>query len=600
MPENKIVFEAGISMTDINGLIDGYRQLGRIEPPMSNEKVIDMVFTLTGLESMSSHDLFVHIENLYKGTEATEAVKELMGKPDADPWQIAKEIEATNKGLLGNIWEGFTGTFKDIGTQLENRLQEMILGKDAAHLDGFLDKLIGLELIDAESKKAIQNMINTFPRSAPIIALVTVFALVKTYLAVNITATGGTLMKKLNSQHTPGVPDPGSVIRAAFLDEDLSGDVRRVMAENGLDKKDQDLMFISQYATLDPDTVRQLFLRGFIDEKQMVHRLRELGFTPERIKEATQLFDVLPPIQDIATMMAKEAFEPQQVAIMGLEQELPGEFVKYAGQHGYSKEWAAKYWIMHWQQPGLELMFQAFHRRLIDEKALKVFMKTIEIPPYLRDVMIGVAYMPLTRVDIRRMYEDGVLTIEQVYAAYLDHGYSPPNAELMTEWTIRYAEPNEKELSRAQITNLYIDGHLTREDAQTMLVKLGFPEHRASLLITYAEYKEIKDEIDEAVDNVKVYFQNNLITKDEARQRLNQLNVPQTRINILIERWNIKNITDTKLPSKTDLDKFYRKKIIDDSEYQIEMTRLGYSKKYIGWYLENLKETAENYVEKKP
>ncbi|GAH80856.1 unnamed protein product, partial [marine sediment metagenome] len=108
-------------------------------------------------------------------------------------------------------------------------------------------------------------------------------------------------------------------------------------------------------------------------------------------------------------------------------------------------------------------MFQAYQRRFITEGDLKVFMKTIEIPPYLRDVMLNVAYRPLTRVDVRRMYDDGILDINQVYAAYLDHGYSPDNATLMTQWTIRYAEPNEKELSRAQITDLMIDGHLSRE-----------------------------------------------------------------------------------------------------------------------------------------
>ncbi|GAH79468.1 unnamed protein product, partial [marine sediment metagenome] len=112
------------------------------------------------------------------------------------------------------------------------------------------------------------------------------------------------------------------------------------------------------------------------------------------------------------------------------------------------------------------------------------------------------------------------------------------------------------------------------------------------LLITYAEYKEIKDEIDEAIDNIKIYFQNNLLSKDEARQRLNQLNVPSGRISLLIERWNIKNISDTKLPSKSDLDKFFRKGIIADTDYITEMSRLGYSNKYISWYLKNLKESA--------
>lgn len=580
------------SRTNVDTLIKLLKSQGKIPTTVSDDQVIQTAIDTLDADPVSWGMVYTQIQDTYIKFEDVGLPEPTLGDYGTDPTQIAANLDNVIKGVLPNMWEGFTGAFKKIGADLENRLQEAIIGKDANIFDVFLDKLIGLELIDAESKKAIQNLLNTFPKQQFLIGIVTIFALVKTFMAVHISATGGTLMKKLNSQHTPNSPDPGSVLRAAFLDESLSPEVRRVMAENGLDKKDQDLMFIAQYAGIDPDTVRQLYLRGMISEDQMIHRLKELAYTPERISEITQLFDVLPPIQDIATMMAKEAFEPQQVAIMGLDKELPGEFVKFAGQHGYTKEWATKYWIMHWQQPGLDLMFRAFHRRFIDEDTLKTFMKTIEIPPYLRDIMVGIAYTPLTRVDIRRMYEDGVLDIDHVYSAYLDHGYSPENATLMTQWTIRYAEPNEKELSRVQITNLYIDGHLSRADTLSMLIKLGYPEHRADLLVTYAEYKEIKDEIDEAVDNIKIYFQNNLISKEEARTRLNQLNVPSNRITILIERWNIKNISDTKLPSKTDLDKFYRKGIIDDTNYMTEMSRLGYSPKYISWYLANLKETA--------
>lgn len=592
MPEYTIEYDYGISLDDINGLIDGFKELGLIDKSRSNKDIIDSTCKLINKPAILTTELFVTIENLYRTPEQTNVVKELMAKGDTDPYQIAKEINAGNKGLLKNMWEGFSGAFKNIGVDLENRLQEAILGKGAANLDGFLDKLIGLELIDDESKKAIQNLINTFPKANFPIALTTIFALFKTYMAVNISATGGTLMKKLNSQHTPNTPSPGDVIRAAFLDEKLSKDVRRIMAENGLSKADQDLMFISQYTPLDPDTVRQLFLRGFISPEHMEHRLSELGYTPERIKELTKLFEVLPPIGDIATMMAKEAFEEDQIAIMGLDKELPQSFIDYAAQHGLNPEWGRRYWIAHWQQPGLQLMFQALHRRFINEDDLQVFMKTIEIPPYLRDVMMKVAHNPLTRVDIRRMFADNVLSPEQTYWAYRDHGYNHDNAELMLKWTMRYVEPDEKELTKNQVIELYIESLLLREDAIIMLEKIGFPEHRAELLITYAEYKEIKDELDEAVDNVKIYFQNNLLSKEEARQKLNQLNVPSSRISLLIERWNIKNISDTKLPSKSDLDKFFRKGIIEDNDYITEMSRLGYSNKYISWYLKNLKEST--------
>lgn len=590
MDEWKLPSSGQYNFELIVDLLNTYRDNKWIDKKTGDPNVINYALAYILKDNPTWKDVYAWIVERYTPPTELPLGAELDETAGHDPYLIAEKADANLKRIVPTIWDGFLEALLKGIDKIWKFISIEVLGYDRDRLDKFLLKMQSLELLDSESVQGIQNLLNTFPKGQLWLTLVTILSLIKTFIAVFVSAVGGTLMKKLNSQHTPNSPDPGSVLRAAFLDESLSPEVRRIMAENGLSKEDQDLMFISQYTPLDPDTVRQLYLRGLIPESQMLHRLTELGYTPERIEELTKLFDVLPPIQDISTMMTKEAFEEDQIAIMGLDRELPQSFIEYAGQHGLSKEWARRYWIMHWQQPGIQLMFQAYQRRFITEDDLKVFMKTIEIPPYLRDVMIKVAYNPLTRVDVRRMYEDGVLDIDQVYAAYLDHGYSPENATLMTQWTIRYAEPNEKELSRAQITDLMIEGHISRVDALSMLQKLGYPEHRANLLITYAEYKEIKDDIDEAINNVGVYFQNNIITKDEARQQLNNLAVPSNRVSLLIERWMIKNISETKLPSKTDLDKFYRKGIIDDNSYMQEMYKLGYSNKYIGWYLANLKE----------
>ncbi|GAH57733.1 unnamed protein product, partial [marine sediment metagenome] len=56
------------------------------------------------------------------------------------------------------------------------------------------------------------------------------------------------------------------------------------------------------------------------------------------------------------------------------------------------------------------------------------------------------------------------------------------------------------------------------------------------------------------------------------------------QIEVLMEEWNIDKIQDLKFPSKTDLDKFFKAKVIDVNTYKTEMTNLGYSMRYISWY----------------
>lgn len=578
------VFTGTKTERDALAVIADLRTQGLIPGFMSDEYAINVVgkhYTFANVTwDLVIQYLPIYFREVYPGIAAGE----MLGVYAPPGGEFDADIDATQKTFFTGLWDGFAGHLQSFAVGLWKWITLDVLGMTAENFDSFLNSMVSKGIIDDESKAGIGEMINTFPKGHAWMYAATFLGIFKTFISVFISAVGGTLMKRLNKTHTPNVPDPNSVIRAAFLDPALQDRVREVMAENGLDKADQDLMFAANYFTFDPGTITELRLRGFIDDTRMNKYFDDLGVTPARRADAIKLMQRLPPLQDIATMMAKEAFEPGQVALMGLAKELPGEFVKYAGEHGLSKEWAEKYWIAHWQQPGIQMMFEAFHRRLIDRQFLQEFMRIVEIPPYLRDILTDLAYMVLTRVDIRRMYSDGILNVEQTYSAYLDHGYSPENATLMTNWTIRYAEPNEKELSRTQITNLYIDGQINRADAVIMLVKIGYPEHRAELLIVYAEYEEIKDLQNEQMSNVELLFKENWIDEPAARGELGKLDLSGERISILLQKWKVKKAVSTKRPSKTDLDKFLRNEIIDPTNYYSEMQGLGYSQKYIDMY----------------
>lgn len=593
MPDYQILEIAGFSRDNVIALINRLKKENRIPADKPNDEIIDEAARAVGTKQVTWSQIAIAIEGTLSAgyTDQQKDIFESATGMDVDA--ITASSEEIFKDQARTIWTSFIDNIQTAGKEFWEWFNGNVIGASPKGLAKLMDGMIAKNLIDEESKSAIMGMLKDFPKGSWWISIVLILSLFKTFIAVFSSAAGGTLMKRLNTEHTPNAPSPEAIIRAAFLHPDLQDRVRKAMAENGYSKEDQDLMFAANYYTFDLDTVRQLRLRGFIDDSTMNQYLDDIGMTPERRVNFLKLFDILPPIQDIATMMGKEAFEPESVAAMGLDRELPGEFVQFAAQQGLSRFWAEKYWIAHWQQPGLEMMFDAYHRRLVDKDFLHTFMKTVEIPPYLRDTLTELAYQPLTRVDIRRMYEDGVLDIDQVYSAYLDHGYSPENATLMTEWTIRYAEPAEKDLSRTQITSLYIDGQLNRPDALTMLQRIGYPEHRAELLLTYAEYEQVKDLNDARQDNIEDMFKNGWISQGEVRTELAKLGLSSERISLLIEKWNIARTATRKLPSKTDLDKFYRNDIITQDQYISEMERLGYSRFYVGLYVKLIAQGKE-------
>ncbi|MBA7556857.1 hypothetical protein ES705_49580 [subsurface metagenome] len=108
--------------------------------------------------------------------------------------------------------------------------------------------------------------------------------------------------------------------------------------------------------------------------------------------------------------------------------------------------------------------------------------------PYWRDKLIQVAYTPLTRVDVRRMYNLKIIGEEQVLKAYKDIGYNDENARYMTDFTIAYYQQSEKNLTRSNIMDGYKRQYFSFNEATTMLQELGYDDVEAEFYTAKADY----------------------------------------------------------------------------------------------------------------
>ncbi|GAG30498.1 unnamed protein product, partial [marine sediment metagenome] len=222
-------------------------------------------------------------------------------------------------------------------------------------------------------------------------------------------------LRNLNAEMSPNLPREEHLLKAAFIAPERIKEVRNQLRLSGFSEDSIDLMFISNYALYDVNTVRDLYLRKAIDTDMMFVRMREIGFTDTRTKEIVQSWELIPGPSDLFHLVAKEAFEPGMIKEMGLDVEFPEEQVKWLEAQGLSRYWAEKYWAAHWDIPSLGQGFDMLHRRVshgvsvIDEAQLDMLYRAAEIPPFWRDKLTAIAYNPFTRVDVRRMHDIGVL-----------------------------------------------------------------------------------------------------------------------------------------------------------------------------------------------
>ena len=491
------------------------------------------------------------------------------------------------------VW-GMAEFFPGLKTHGNAILTGQVFELPKADWDATIERIGSSMALDAESIRLMKSYYQSFAGSSP---LIQGLALVQMYVNLFTFVMGpgmGKIVRSLMRKIRPLAPGPGEVLGAAALDPELDRRIWETLRNNGFEDKDIELMFAATYARHDLMQVQLMYYRKILDEAGAVNRLQELRFTPERIKEIMASWKNIPSMQDMILMLAHEAFEPNMIAMYGLDEAYPQEFTDFASRWGFAEEWAKRYWISHWVHPGLQTVLEMYHRDQLTEEQMWNYFSLVEIPPFWRQRIMNISYNVITRVDARRMWELGVITDEkQLHTIYRHMGYSPEDATLMVQWTKTYAESTDKELTRTDIIHGYTDGDLSADEAVMLLKRAGYAEDTASYLVYSADLSKIRVRRTNLTKIVHDKYTSNLVSEAEARARLVGMEYSLAQVNDLLEQWSLERMKGVKLPSKTDLDKFLKAGVIQDDVYKQELATLGYSERYIGWYYELAKRGIE-------
>lgn len=498
--------------------------------------------------------------------------------------RIWTEVQTFFVGMFKSTWSGFIEVIPFVLSKVWDFVTDVSNAIEADQWDDMLKMFVDAGMLDEDAAKEIYKLKDVATPLDIVFYFMMFFNLTRTYINETMLASAGDLRKALYSKYTPSNPGSGEVIRAAFVAPELTQEVRNRMKMNGLSDEDIDLMFVANYRLYDENMIRILYLRNVLNEDETFMRMRELGYTDTRIKEIVQSWQVIPQIQDILRMVAREAFEPEMYERLGLNAEFPEEQAEFFEMQGLSRFWQEKYWIAHWEQPSLQMAFEMLHRGVIDEDELDLIYKAVEIPPYWRPKLTAISYLPYTRVDARRMHAFGVLKDEDLIRVYMDQGYDEEHAYNMALFTIRYNAQEQTELNKGEILKAYKQGAMSRSDAKELLLEIGVTEDIAEYYLTFQDFMHEKEMQDDMVSVIGDSYKNRLIERTDAKEKLDTLNLPSQQVTLLLSQWDVHLLKNTKIPSKTDLDKFLKQGIIDRDNYFIEMDKLGYKITYTDWY----------------
>lgn len=499
--------------------------------------------------------------------------------------QISARVSAFFRTGFANLWSGF---WANVSTFVSNTVKKATEATQKAEKD-FLENIInGYVNSGWLSRESADYLVALFGGLGTGTAFTSVLVIIGFFITIIFQGSGilmGDFVKTLNSKFTPGQLDPATLIRALHLAPELKESINKKLRENGLADDDIKLAKIASYQTYDVGMIMTCFLRKIITQDQAVNRLEELGFTPERIKEIMQTWEIIPSPQDLIWMVGKEAFEQDQQTKYGLNSEFPEAQSEWLTKQGLSRFWQEKFWVAHWDFPSEGRVLDLLHKDIIKKEELDAYYRLIEIPQFWREKLVQASYNPYTRVDLRRMHDMGLVSEAQVKKNFKEEGYDDEHAENMTKFYLKYNELNDKDLSRNQIEDAYENDLITRKQAFDQLVKFQYSEDQANFILDIVDYKELIKIQKLRIKSIAKMFKGKLYAEGKTRSMLSALGVELKWIDVYITQWTEESLHEEKLPDKSELIQWFSNGQIDQNTFTEYLQKMGYSDKTILLYI---------------
>lgn len=261
---------------------------------------------------------------------------------------------------------------------------------------------------------------------------------------------------------------------------------------------------------------------------------------------------VYPGVDDYIRFAVREVYSGELAKSLSLYEDIPPKFLEEVRKSGLAPDDAVKYWAAHWQLPSYTEGKEMFQRGIISYDEFSKLLRALDYAPIWRDRLIKLGYHPITRVDIRRMYNDGVIPkidpaklpdqqpenrkdIPELVTRYMDVGYSYADALAMAKWTDKKYPSPVVEAALKQVTSAAKKGYLTEDQIKSLLGKINIPEATREAILKSLIAQRDQGIIEVAIKRYVPLYLAGELSYDELEQLLTKLGLSQESIKTVVD-----------------------------------------------------------------
>ena len=337
--------------------------------------------------------------------------------------------------------------------------------------------------------------------------------------------------------------------------------------------------------------------RKLLTNEDFISLLKRRGYDDKAVAVLDDLSKLIPPISDLIRFQVREAFNDVTSNKFGYDADYPSELDQYIERQGYDKDWGRRFWRAHWDLPSATQAYEMLHRGEITAQDLDDLLKTKDYPVFWRERLKNISYNVLTRVDVRRLIQAGMIDRDKAKKSYLSMGYNEEDAELLTEFAYKGISQDERDLTKSEIIGMYEDGLMAGSDVEGALVKMGYDTEEAAQLLKQADFNIAKAARTDTINYVKERFAADQINRAQAQSDLANAGLKGNSIDRYLLNWERAKTLQVKPLSLADLRRMYPKGIINEQEFRDGLKILQYSENAITKLIQEAAQDVEGLEE---
>lgn len=227
--------------------------------------------------------------------------------------------------------------------------------------------------------------------------------------------------------------------------------------------------------------------------------------------------------------------------------------------------------------PGIEFAAEAVNRGLLSEDDWEAMFLESRIKN---------KYIPLMRAmrenlppaeTARIAYRLGVASRDWALDILAGHGFSRPNAEVMLNLEDARAREGTKDLTRAQVIDLFEDGIIEEEQAAAMLAELGYDQIEVGWQMALAQGRVVKRFVNALVTRVRAAYVSGVMDAETAATTLDQAGVGPVQRDQLLAIWDLEKEALSASLTAAQIVSAVKKGFLDRGEGMSRLVAKGYT-----------------------